>query len=271
MMAGVSGRVMADSPKRAPVIPGKFGWADIYANQVDSTADFYVQLFGWTLETLEDGYRVFRLDGDSVAGIVQRPRSAALDSDGATARWVPYIASADISASIKRARAAGAQTVIQATELEGRGEYALLRDGQGAYVGLVRPLAGSNSDQLVAEGDWIYARLFSPDPKAAAAFYGDAFGYKVVADDATLSEEDYVLIADGFNRGAILPLPVESKKPALWVGFVRVASVKDAVEQAMGLGGSVILKPQSDLLGGHVAIVADPEGAPIGLFEVSSN
>ncbi len=30
----------------------------------DSTADFYVQLFGWTLETMEDGYQAFQLMAD---------------------------------------------------------------------------------------------------------------------------------------------------------------------------------------------------------------
>ena len=52
-----------------------------------------------------------------------------------------------------------------------------------------------------------------------------------------------------------------------WLPFVRVQSTRDAVASARRLGGTVRLEPNPALLGGRVAVVADPTGAAIGLLE----
>lgn len=254
------------------IIPGKFAWADLYAVNPEKTAEFYTALFGWTVETTDFGYDVFLNDGIRVGGLVQREHSQPMSGKGgSTARWVPYIASENLHEVVARAVAAGGESIRPVTPLADRGELALLRDSQGAFFGGARPALGSKPDKLASPGDWIYKRLFAKDTSAAADFYSKTFGYQAVLDTSTLIEEDYVLISQGFNRAAIMPLPADSDKPSLWVGFVRVEDLELSIQKVTDLGGSVIIAPQTDLIGGTIAIVADPEGAPIGLFDFSGN
>jgi len=48
---------------------------------------------------------------------------------------------------------------------------------------------------------------------------------------------------------------------------VRVASIVEAVARVQPLGGRVLVAPRQDLADGNVAVIADPTGAAIGIFE----
>jgi predicted enzyme related to lactoylglutathione lyase len=52
-----------------------------------------------------------------------------------------------------------------------------------------------------------------------------------------------------------------------WINYVRVDDVAKMVDKAVALGGRVLVGPRLDRHGGHVAIVADPQGAVFGMLE----
>jgi uncharacterized protein len=94
--------------------------------------------------------------------------------------------------------------------------------------------------------------------------------YSIIPLWAINGREHLFLASDGYARASANPLPADVPKPhSHWLNFVRVVSAKDAAAKAAALGGRVLVEPHSDRHGGMVAVVADPSGAPFGLFEWS--
>ena len=55
--------------------------------------------------------------------------------------------------------------------------------------------------------------------------------------------------------------------PPAWNTYVSVASAEHAIQAAVSAGASVVAEPFDALPAGRVAVLADPTGAPIGLWE----
>ena len=64
-----------------------------------------------------------------------------------------------------------------------------------------------------------------------------------------------------------MPPGAPAGAPARWVRFVRVGNAGAVAEKAEALGGGVGVQPLPDRDGGTVALVADPDGAVVGVRE----
>jgi uncharacterized protein len=102
---------------------------------------------------------------------------------------------------------------------------------------------------------WVDAMV--PDPEAAQAFYGGLFGWAFVEGGAYAVAR--LAGRDVAGVGAL-------EQPS-WNTYVRVASVEAAVERATAAGGGVLVGPTDALPAGRLAVVRDPAGAAIGLWE----
>jgi predicted enzyme related to lactoylglutathione lyase len=114
-------------------------------------------------------------------------------------------------------------------------------------------------------GKFVWHTLFTDDPAAARRFYGDLLGWEFedIGDGGT-----YTLIrAGGRPMGAMALMRPTPTLPDVsqWVSFMSVADVDEASALCRN-GGSVYGGP-ADLKGlGRIAVVADPQGAPLGLI-----
>ncbi len=114
-------------------------------------------------------------------------------------------------------------------------------------------------------GKFVWHTLFTDDPAAAQRFYGELLGWEFedIGDGGT-----YTLIRSGGHPvGAMALMKPTPTLPDVsqWVSFMSVADV-DAAADMFRNGGSVYGGP-ADLKGlGRVAVVADPQGAPLGLI-----
>ena len=116
-------------------------------------------------------------------------------------------------------------------------------------------------------GAFIWYELMTPDPDAAKTFYDAVIGWDIAPRDADRSDVDYRMIcrSDGGMAGGVLALSRQmldgGARPA-WYGHVHVADV-DAAKQAFeAAGGSVHLDQVMEGVG-RMALVTDPQGAPI--------
>jgi hypothetical protein len=76
--------------------------------------------------------------------------------------------------------------------------------------------------------------------------------------------------ADGVAVGSMYQLSQAHRElgmPSHWMPYVRVERIEAAVERAEALGGTVLVRPfaVADLT--RVAVIADPVGACLGLWE----
>lgn len=112
-------------------------------------------------------------------------------------------------------------------------------------------------------GGFIWYELMTPDPDAAARFYGDVVGWRI--GPAPSAGQDYRMIgrSDGGNAGGVLKLTPEmtaNGMAPLWVGYLQVNDV-DASIAAIEKDGGGARMPATDLPVGRIAMVSDPQGA----------
>lgn len=108
--------------------------------------------------------------------------------------------------------------------------------------------------------------LMTHDPVASAKFYTELFGWK--AETENMGGWDYTFFSAGDRpAGGMIKLPPEAgKAPTAWMGYVTVADLSAAVEKAKQLGAHVC-KDATTLPFGRFAIISDPQGAVLGLWE----
>src|SRR5262245_772058 len=117
-----------------------------------------------------------------------------------------------------------------------------------------------------------YADTIQPDPDAAAAFYGDLFGWEtgnVLPPDAP--GKYLVGRLRGLNAGAIASLPDGAPATALWRTYIWVESVDETAATVRAAGGTVISEPVDVADAGRTAVFRDPEGAAFRVWQPYEN
>ena len=110
-----------------------------------------------------------------------------------------------------------------------------------------------------------WADVTSPDPDAARAFYGALFGW--TGEPAVEPEaRGYTVMMLGDAAAAGLA-PTFGDMPAVWSTYVTVADVDEALAAAAAADGTVLMGPMDVLDAGRMAVVADPGGAALSLWQ----
>jgi predicted enzyme related to lactoylglutathione lyase len=202
-----------------------------------------------------------------VAGIVHRGVPAA---NRVQPGWLPFFAVRDADEVGRVALAHGAKFLAEPKSYGRRGRQAILADPQGAVFAILASSSGDTPDFLVAPGDWIWSSLLVRDPDKDAAFYQSLLGYEVFDLPSDDGREHVILSSDDYARASVNGMPDDSsRRHPHWLNFVRVLHAADSAAKAVSLGGRVLVEAHTDRHGGQVAVVADPQGAPIGLMEWS--
>lgn len=108
--------------------------------------------------------------------------------------------------------------------------------------------------------------LFTADPGRAVEFYGALFGW--VADAPAEEFGGYVNFRkDGVLIAGMMRNDGSAGQPDAWTTYLSVPDAKATTEAAAAAGGQVHLEPMQvgDL--GTMAMVADPGGAAIGIWQ----
>ena len=121
-------------------------------------------------------------------------------------------------------------------------------------------------------GRFAWHELSTTDPRAGMAFYPQITAWTTQLMD---DRPDYSLwMNDGSPIGGVATLrdTVEaSSAHAHWLAYVRVYDVDACARQVAALGGRVRVAPKEVPNIGCWAVVSDPQGGVIGLYEPASN
>jgi uncharacterized protein len=126
-------------------------------------------------------------------------------------------------------------------------------------------------------GTFSYVELHTTDTEGAKGFYGDLFGWE--AEDVRIPEEaeggTYTLLKLGGETVAALtpqaPQQREAGVPPNWFNYVTVASADEAANKAGELGGAVHAGPFEVIDAGRMAVIGDPTGAMLGVWQAGSS
>ncbi len=137
------------------------------------------------------------------------------------------------------------------------------------------PVRAENSAATASETGTIWwSEIMSTDPARTRDFYASVAGWTpktVAATDTTRppnpGEAEYTLFMhNGIEVAGASKLETgDSDARPGWMSYIEVANVDTAVIEALKKGGRILKAPFDDANTGRMAIVADPDGIPVGL------
>ena len=111
--------------------------------------------------------------------------------------------------------------------------------------------------------------LISRDGSGSTSFYTQLFGWQVETMDMGEGLTYNVFNAGERPVGGMLPMPPEAgQMPTMWMSYITVENLEESVAKAQSLGARV-LKDVTRLPMGSFAVISDPQGATVGLWEFS--
>lgn len=254
-------------------LPGKFVWHDLISDDPAGSEAFYGELFGWSFRSLpvgDGGYWIIEHNDAPIGGMVAQDR---LPASRDVSQWVSAIAVNDADEAVAQARRRGAEILREPVSLGRRGTIAVIADPTGGLFAALGTHGADplDTDDLPPVGNFLWHELWSGTPDEAAEFYADMTGLTVDAGDPRGDGDQVVqfhtLRDQGRARGGVRTKP-DAAMPTLWMPYLRVgdsAALAAMLERVPALGGQVLVPAIARPIGGELAIIAGPSGAPIGL------
>ncbi len=111
--------------------------------------------------------------------------------------------------------------------------------------------------------------LMSPDVDASVAFYESVFGWKGEPEHDNDGNRIYIQFYQGDRIVAGLggQPPGMEAMPATWNTYICVDDAEAAVAAAQEAGGSVLMPAMEVMDAGHMAILSDPTGAAVSVWQ----
>ncbi len=121
-------------------------------------------------------------------------------------------------------------------------------------------------DAYQTHGAFSWSELMTPDPAAAADFYGRLFGWTTQVMD--LGTGAYTVVKCGETSvGGIMGMPADAgAMPPAWGCYVTVDDVDATAARCRELGGTVLMPPTDIPTVGRFAVLRDPQGAVISVI-----
>jgi predicted enzyme related to lactoylglutathione lyase len=115
-------------------------------------------------------------------------------------------------------------------------------------------------------GTFCWTDLGTTDAAAAKKFYAELFGWKAV-DMPAGPDMTYTMLMKGDKDVCALYKGNQAGTPPAWLAYIAVASADEAAKKAESLGAKVI-KPAFDVMDvGRQALIQDPTGAIVSLWQ----
>ena len=117
----------------------------------------------------------------------------------------------------------------------------------------------------VEPGRFAWRDLMAKDITVAKQFYGELFGWRF--ENTRRGDRPYVLARSGdIPVAGIVDISGMADAGAQWLSYMSVSDVDKSVAFVQAERGKVLVEPR-DLPLARVAVVTDPEGAPLGLAQ----
>lgn len=128
------------------------------------------------------------------------------------------------------------------------------------------PAPVAAADPPVEPGSFVWHDLLTRDVAGAKRFYGELFGWRF--EETKRADRPYLIARAGAAPVAgIVDVSGIADAGTQWLSFMAVTNVDVAVALFQSGGGKVLVQPL-DLPLARAAVVADPQGAPLGLAQI---
>ena len=194
-------------------------------------------------------------------------------------QWMPHIQVADVGASAERALDLGGSELMHGKDDDGKSQWAVLLDPNGAAFGIVPVVSaeeipptdtGEPRDAAARMGRIAWLDLTVSDASATRDFYRQVVGWSaqdVEMEDASGRYADYNLIGGDGNpaAGVCHARGVNIGLPPVWMIALPVGDLAESLRFVEEGGGKIIEATQGNDGEYTYAAIQDPVGACLAL------
>lgn len=243
---------------------GMFVWRELMTTDDAAALRFYSELFGWkakAMSTKGGTYHLLHVGEKQVGGIMKMPADAA----GAPPYWASYLSVPDVDAVCANAKACGGKVMWGPMEMPDVGKMAAIIDPQGACFDVMKATKSDPPYTTPRPGEFCWEQLNTTDVAAAKRFYHETCGWNTKPFGGGIDVLGVRELGSGEQAATLMQAPAGA--PAHWLTFVVVEKLAASRERAMRLGGRIMTEKVDVPTIGSFAVVKDPQGATICLFE----
>jgi len=247
-------------------IRGRFVWHELMTPDAGAAHGFYTRVLGWNTQPWEQdpSYTMF--------AAASGPLGGTWPLETGQPRWIAYIGTDDIEATVREAQELGGRVTKEITSMPNAGQYALLEDPQGAPFGVYASASSHGPQQAPKKGEYSWHELATDDFQAAFDFYSSLFGWEEIGRHEMRGPvcTYFMFGLDGIATGGIFNRMPEMPS-AFWLGYVRVKDVQKMVKKVKSAGGTVLTEPMEVPGGDWIAQFADPNGAMFAVHTLAAD
>ena len=131
------------------------------------------------------------------------------------------------------------------------------------------------TDRHRDHGRFVWFELLTTDPLGAVTFYGDIVGWHTQPFELPgATGPTYTMWVSGQGPlGGVTELPENLRTmgvPSYWQGNVYVTNLDASLEEVTRLGGKIWVKEDVPTIG-RIAVIGDPQGAVLSLYQPTSD
>ena len=245
--------------------PGTFSWVDLTTSDAAGAKRFYGDLLGWEFEDNEipseaggGVYIMCKAQGDNAAAI-----SEAREGDPSPPHWNSYVTVESVDDFAAKAGEGGGNLLMAPFDVMDAGRMAVVADPTGAALAGWEPRESIGAERVNDPGCLTWNELHTPDVDAALGFYTGLFGWGTQEMETGDGPRYVVLRNRERSNGGVMP--AQEGEPPNWLPYFVVEERDAAVQKATQSGGRDFAS--LDMPQGKIAVLADPQGAPFGVWD----
>jgi uncharacterized protein len=258
--------------ERNEYAPGEFSWVDLATTDVGGAKAFYNELLGVEAQDAPGdpeetgGYGFLMKDGKMVAGI------GPVQSDEGHPAWSSYVKVEDADETAEKTKAAGGSVFFGPADLPNdSGRVAMLRDAEGAFIGVVQQQQHPGAQLVNEPGAWTWNNLLTRDLEGAQDFYGQVFGWSAIHNEEAppgilMWQVEGQRWPEGMAGLMEISDDLPADMPPHWQVYFVVENMDKAIEKATSIGAKVGFRP-IDVPIARLATLVDPQGAVVSILE----
>jgi predicted enzyme related to lactoylglutathione lyase len=248
---------------------GRFVWYEDLTRSIPAATAFYGDVVGWKTQPFQnDGHGEYQMWVGSqgpLGGVMEI--TGDLAKQGARPHWMAHVQVEDVDATARLAKARGGRVQVEPTDIPTVGRFSVIVDPQGASLSVFRPTQEMTLHDVSKDGEFCWNELLTSDAAAAAQFYGELLGWKILDEMDMGPAGKYRIFGVGSQRlGGMFTVPKGQPMPPMWLYYASTSDLDAAVGRATRKGAKLMNGPM-DVPQGRIAQLMDPEGAPFALHE----
>jgi predicted enzyme related to lactoylglutathione lyase len=180
--------------------------------------------------------------------------------------WLTYITVDDVDAAAARVPSLGGSVLMAPYDVPTIGRVAIVADPQGGKFAAFQSLTPGATDTTPATHSFCWAAIVAKNADAIVPFYTSLFGWT----PSPMGEPGHVLFSRGEEMVGSTMQSADTSKPTQWLNYVAVEDLGASTKKAQAAGAELVYGPVVVPNQGSYAVVTDPTGAMVALWQAAA-